>query len=214
MFAKKKNAMKIVITAGGTREYIDPVRFISNASTGKMGYALVKAAAAAGHNVTLITAPRGLEKPAGVEVVDVVTSCDMFEAVKAAFGCADCLIMAAAVSDYRPQTVADKKIKKAQSQLTITLEPTIDIIKWAGENKSRQIIVGFALEDTDLLKNAEAKMRAKNMDIIVANSPEAISADASQVYIKTRGNDWISLPQADKHATAKRIIEMIEAAAK
>ncbi len=204
--------MKIIVTAGGTREYIDPVRFISNASTGKMGYAIANAAAAAGHNVTLITAPTCLEKPAGVKIVDVVTSSDMFEAVKAAFDDADCLIMAAAVSDYRPQTVSDKKIKKSQSQLTIALEPTADIIKWAGENKSRQIIVGFALEDTDLLKNAEAKMRAKNMDMIVANSPAAISRDASQVHIKTRGTAWISLPEADKSTTAKKIIEMVEAA--
>jgi len=205
-----EKTMRIIVTAGGTREYIDPVRFISNASTGKMGYAIAKAAAEAGHSVTLITAPVSLEKPKGVEVIDVVTSSDMFEAVKSVFNRTDCLIMAAAVSDYRPVKTSAKKIKKHQSDLTITLEPTTDIIKWAGENKSEQIIVGFALEDTDLLKNAEAKMKAKNMDMIVANSPAAISSDTSQVHIKIRCSDWISLPEADKSATAAKIIEMLE----
>ncbi len=203
--------MKIVVTAGGTREYIDPVRFISNASTGKMGYAIAVAAAKAGHSVILITAPTGLTKPAGVKVVDVVTSGDMFDAVKAKFATADCLIMAAAVSDYKPQITSGKKIKKAQTQLTITLEPTADIIKWAGENKTRQIIVGFALEDTDLLENAQAKMQAKNMDMIVANSPAAISSDTSEVYVKIKGSEWIRFPESDKSATAQKIIEMVEA---
>jgi phosphopantothenoylcysteine synthetase/decarboxylase len=202
--------MKIIVTAGGTREYIDPVRFISNASTGKMGYAIAEAAVAAGHDVTLITAPAAIEPPKNAKIVSVVTSSDMFEAVKQNFHSADCLIMSAAVSDYRPKKSSDKKIKKAQAQLTIELEPTVDIIKWAGENKNRQIIVGFALEDENLLENAAGKMAAKNMDIIVANSPAAISAESSQVHIKISGGDWLTLPHSGKNETAVFLIEKIE----
>jgi phosphopantothenoylcysteine synthetase/decarboxylase len=202
--------MKIIVTAGGTREYIDPVRFISNASTGKMGYAIAEAAVAAGHDVTLITAPAAIEPPKNAKIVSVVTSSDMFEAVKQNFHSADCLIMSAAVSDYRPKKSSDKKIKKAQAQLTIELEPTVDIIKWAGENKNRQIIVGFALEDENLLENAAGKMAAKNMDIIVANSPAAISAESSQVHIKISGGDWLTLPHSDKNEIATFLIEKIE----
>ncbi len=202
--------MKIVITAGGTREYIDPVRYISNASTGKMGYALAQAAVDAGHTVLLISAPTTLEKPNGAKRIDVEGSEEMFEAVKAAFDDADCLIMAAAVSDYRPKNKAPLKIKKTAKELVLTLEPTTDIIKWAGENKGNRIIVGFALEDANLLENAEKKMKAKNMDIIIANSPAAISADSSSVHIKAIGQDWQTLPVSKKSVTAQIIISRIE----
>ena len=202
--------MNIVITAGGTREYIDPVRFISNASTGKMGYSLAQAAIDAGNSVVLISAPVSLQAPIGARLVNVVSSADMFEAVKAAFADADCLIMAAAVSDYRPKKPSAKKIKKTQTTLTLDLEPTTDIIKWAGANKDGRTIVGFALEDTDLLANAEKKMKAKNMDMIVANSPEAISSNSSVVHILAQGEKWQTLPAAEKPITAKIIIEAIE----
>lgn len=202
--------MNILITAGGTREYIDPVRFISNASTGKMGYALASAAVAGGHCVTLISAPVAIEPPDGVKIIDVVTSEDMFEAVQDAFAQTDCLIMAAAVSDYRPKSQSNKKIKKADTELTITLEPTTDIIKWAGQHKQKQTIVGFALEDTNLLENAESKMTAKNMNMIVANSPAAISADSSEIHIKVAGEDWQTLPASAKNDTAILIIKKLE----
>jgi phosphopantothenoylcysteine decarboxylase / phosphopantothenate---cysteine ligase len=202
--------MKIIVTAGGTREYIDPVRFISNASTGKMGYAIAAAALAGGHEVTLISAAVAVEPPDGAEVVAVVTADDMFEAVKRRFADTDCLIMAAAVSDYRPKAASDKKIKKSQAQLTIELEPTTDILKWAGENKKGQMIVGFALEDENLLENAGSKMAAKNMDMIVANSPAAISAESSQVHLRLIGGDWLALPHRSKTETAACIIKRIE----
>ena len=202
--------MKIVITAGGTREYIDPVRFISNASTGKMGYALAQAAIDAGNSVVLISAPVGLQPPIGIKLINVVSSEDMFEAVKEAFADADCLVMAAAVSDYRPKNPSDVKIKKAQTPLTLHLEPTTDIIKWAGENKAGRIIVGFALEDTDLFANAGNKMKAKNMDMIVANSPEAISSNISAVHLLVKGQKWQSVPASQKSITAEIIIEKIE----
>ncbi|MFI4913295.1 MAG: phosphopantothenoylcysteine decarboxylase [Sedimentisphaeraceae bacterium JB056] len=202
--------MRILVTAGGTREYIDPVRFISNASTGKMGYAIAQAALEAGHDVTLISAPVSLAVPQGADVIDVITSEDMFEAVKANINNFDCLIMAAAVSDYRPKISSDKKIKKEQAELTIELEPTTDILKWVGEHKRKQIIVGFALEDTNLLENAQSKMTAKKMDMIVANSPAAISADSSQVHIKIASEDWQTIPTTTKNITAAAIIKIIE----
>ena len=129
--------MNFLITAGGTREYIDPVRFISNASSGKMGYALAAAAINAGHSVTLITAPTNLLPPKGAKTVAVETSAEMFAAVKKYFAKCDCLIMAAAVSDYAPVKTSKTKIKKSDTVLTIKLKPTTDILKWAGQHKKK-----------------------------------------------------------------------------
>ena len=138
--------MRILITAGGTREYIDPVRFISNASSGRMGYALARAAIKTGHTVTLITAPTSLRIPNGVSVTNVETAAQMFEAVKKHFRRCDCLIMAAAVADYTPARPVKTKIKKTGQSITLQLQPTSDILKWAGKHKKEdQIIVGFAL---------------------------------------------------------------------
>jgi phosphopantothenoylcysteine decarboxylase/phosphopantothenate--cysteine ligase len=202
--------MHILITAGGTREYIDPVRFISNASTGKMGYAIARAAIAGGHTVTLVTAPVAIKTPAKANVVHVETSREMFVAVKEHFGGCDCLIMAAAVSDYAPVRTSKTKIKKSDSELTIKLKPTTDILKWAGRNKEDRIVVGFALEDKAIRKRAEEKLKGKKLDMIVANSPLAIAAEKSSVQIKTAEGDWVKLPHATKGATAKRIIRSVE----
>lgn len=207
--AKKK--LNILITAGGTREYIDPVRYISNASSGKMGYALARVAIKAGHKVTLITAPTTLKKPAGAKVIDVVTSGQMLKTVKAEFDKCDCLIMAAAVSDYKPTTSSATKIKKDQAEMILKLKPTQDILKWAGQNKKKhQLVVGFALEDKKLLKNAEKKLKVKNLDMIVANEPTAIAADTSTVHIKTSSDDWQTLPDKTKTASAAKIIKCVE----
>lgn len=203
--------MRIIITAGGTREYIDPVRFISNASSGRMGYALARAALNAGHEVILITAPAYLRKPAGVEVIEIESSAQMFTAVKNHFPDCDCLIMAAAVSDYKPAKQSPSKIKKSQADLTIDLKPTQDILSWAGRNKSQnQVVAGFALEDKNLKENAEKKLKSKKLDMIVANSPSAIAAENSTVYIKTAVGDWITFAESSKTATAKKIIKIIE----
>lgn len=201
--------MKILITAGGTREYIDPVRFISNASSGKMGYALAREAIKAGHKVTLITAPTALRKPAGAQIVEVETSAEMFDAVKKNFPKCKCLIMAAAVSDYKPAKTEKTKIKKANAQLSIKLKPTQDILKWAGRNKKKdQILVGFALEDKNLIANAENKLKQKKLDMIAANQPSAIEANKSTVHIKTKNTGWITLTQKTKQTTAKKIIQI------
>jgi len=174
--------MHFLITAGGTREYIDPVRFISNASSGRTGFALARAAVSAGHKVTLISAATNLRPPVSSRIVYVETSEEMFAAVKKHFSKCDCLIMAAAVSDYTPVKTAKTKLKKTHESLTIKLKPTADILKWAGKHKKvkskkvkaktgkRQIVVGFALEDKDLRANAEKKLTEKILNMIIVNT--------------------------------------------
>jgi len=206
---KKLKKLKFLITAGGTREYIDPVRFISNASSGQMGYALAQAAIDAGHSVVLVTTPTNLEEPKGAKVVRVETSSEMFEAVKRQFDNCDVLIMAAAVSDYAPVKVSKTKIKKSSRSLTITLKPTIDILSWAGSNKEHQFVIGFALEDKAVLDRAAKKLESKNADMIVANTPAAIGSPRSQVAVLSR--DFIlQLPMASKSATAKKIVSLLQ----
>ncbi len=162
---------KILITAGPTQEPIDPVRYISNHSTGKMGYQLAIVAASMGAEVILISGPSSLEKPAGVAFVSVVSAHEMFEAVEKQFSTSDIVILAAAVADYSPSTVADKKIKKKDETFTIELTKTIDIAKETGKLKREgQITVGFALETDKELENAKGKLVAKNFDLIVLNS--------------------------------------------
>jgi len=204
----KKN-MRILITAGGTREYVDPVRFISNASSGTMGYALAAVALEAGHKVTLISAS-DLQPPVGMDFVGVDSAAEMFAAVKKSFPKCDCLIMAAAVSDYTPVRPAKTKIKRADKQLTIKLKPTADILKWAGKHKKKnQIVVGFALEDKNLRANAEKKLKEKNLDMIIANTPAAVGADKSTVQIKVLNSSWIKIENVTKATIARRIISLV-----
>ncbi|MBC8218820.1 MAG: phosphopantothenoylcysteine decarboxylase [Planctomycetes bacterium] len=203
--------MHFLITAGGTREYIDPVRFISNASSGKMGCALARAALRAGHKVTLITAPMARREPDGAKVIKVESAAEMFEAVKKHFAKCDCLIMAAAVADYTPARPAKRKLKKTADSLTLNLKPTTDILKWAGSHKKgKQIVAGFALEDKALRKRAEAKMKEKNLDMIIANTPAAIGAEESTVQIGTAGADWSKVENKSKNAIARKIVTMLE----
>ena len=213
--------MRLLITTGGTREYIDPVRFITNASSGRMGYALTRAAVKAGHKVTLISAS-DLQPPVGVEFVGVDSAAEMFGAVKKHFPRCDCLIMAAAVADFTPDKQAKFKIKKTDKSLTIKLKPTADILKWAGKHKKTrrqkiehrkqrtQIVVGFALEDKNLREQAEKKLKEKNLDMIIANTPAAIGSDKSSVQIRIAGGKWLKIPQSSKTAIAIRVIATIE----
>jgi phosphopantothenoylcysteine synthetase/decarboxylase len=211
--------MRILITAGGTREYIDPVRFISNASSGKMGYALARAAIKAGHKVTLIAAPTSQKPPSEAKLINIETAAQMFEAVKKYFSRCDCLIMAAAVADYTPVRPAGAKIKKSDKSMTVKLKPTADILKWAGKQKrlnyqrakgKQKIVVGFALEDKNVRALAEKKLKDKSLDMIVANTPAAIGADRSNVQIKTSNASWLEIQNATKITTAKTIIRMLE----
>jgi phosphopantothenoylcysteine decarboxylase / phosphopantothenate---cysteine ligase len=208
---KRRRKIQFLITAGGTREYIDPVRFISNASSGKMGYELARSALLAGHNVTLITASTNLNVPQRAKVIEVESASDMFKAVKDKFSGCDCLIMTAAVSDYTPAKPARHKMKKSPGAITLKLKPTRDILKWAGTHKNKnQAVVGFALEDRDIKKGAERKIREKNLDIIVANTPAAIGSERCVVWIKKAGEKWCGLPEMSKKRLAGRLIRMIE----
>jgi phosphopantothenoylcysteine synthetase/decarboxylase len=212
--------MHFLITAGGTREYIDPVRFISNASSGKMGYALAQAALSRGHKVTLITTvdtPKLKTKNSKLKTVNVETASEMFAAVKKLFPQCDCLIMAAAVSDYTPVKYSKTKMKKGKKALTIKLKPTADILKWAGKQKLKtqnsklktKIVVGFALEDKNLKANAEKKLKEKNLDMIIANTPASIGSEKTQLFIKPAKSPWQKLKPATKQSVAKKIISLV-----
>jgi phosphopantothenoylcysteine synthetase/decarboxylase len=176
-----------------------------------MGYELARAAALTGHKVTLISAATNLPLPNGVKAVEVVSANELFEAVKDRFGECDCLIMAAAVSDYTPLKPARLKMKKSNEVITLKLKPTPDILKWAGNHKKQnQIVVGFALEDRNLRVNAQRKMREKNLDMIVANKPEVIGKAKSAVEIKIARGRWLSVRRTDKRVIAGKIIRLIE----
>lgn len=206
--ANQKTKLHFVVTAGGTREYLDPVRYITNASSGRMGYALAQAALKAGHKVTLITAPTTIVPPKGATMVEVVSAADMFAAVKKHFKQCDCLIMAAAVSDYTPLEKAKVKRKKEKQILTLKLKSTEDILAWAGKHKKKQLVIGFALEDRNLKANAQKKLISKNADMIIANTPAAIGAEQSSVYLKTPKTSWKRL-HGSKDQIAVLIIRTI-----
>ena len=210
--------MRFLITAGGTREYIDPVRFISNASSGKMGYALAQAALSRGHRVTLITTvdtPKLKTQNSKLKTVNVESAAQMFAAVKKFFYKCDCLIMAAAVADYTPARQSKTKIKKSKKTLTIKLKPTADILKWAGKLKTQnsklktKIVVGFALEDKNLKANAEKKLKEKNLDIIIANKPDSIGSEKAALDIKIAAGRWQKLKLTTKQSVAKKIISLV-----
>ena len=168
---------KILVTAGPTCEAIDPVRFITNHSSGKMGYAIARAAALRGAEVTLVSGPVGLEAPAGVKRVPITSAHDLFEAVTAVSGQQDIIIKAAAVADYRPASVSDEKIKKADNDLSIALERTEDTLQYLGSHKPEgQILCGFAMETSDLENRARAKLHKKNLNMIVANNVKVAGA--------------------------------------
>ncbi len=211
--------MHFLITAGGTREYIDPVRFISNASSGRMGYALARAALRAGHKVTLITTIENSKLKTKnsklLKIIKVETAAQMFDAVRKYFPLCDCLIMAAAVADYTPVRKSKIKIKRAKRDLIIRLKPTDDILKWAAKHKKKnQIVVGFALEDKAIRTRAGKKLKDKNLDMIIVNTPAAVGADKATVQIKTSGGRWMTLPASDKNIIAKKIIAIAENLAK
>lgn len=161
---------KILVTAGPTQEPIDPVRYITNHSSGKMGYAIAKAARDRGAEVTLVSGVTNLEKPIGIKVVDVVTTKDMYKEVFNHYDEADIIIKAAAVADYKPKDVSKNKIKKSDSDLSIELSRNPDILFELGKNKKDKILIGFAAETKDLLENAKSKISKKNLDFIVANN--------------------------------------------
>ncbi|MBR2071680.1 MAG: bifunctional phosphopantothenoylcysteine decarboxylase/phosphopantothenate--cysteine ligase CoaBC, partial [Phascolarctobacterium sp.] len=192
-FAKKDGDMvglKVLVTAAGTREPIDPVRFVGNRSSGKMGYAIAQAAAQRGAEVLLVTGPSALAIPANVKGMKVETTNEMLEAVMEAYDKMDVVIKAAAVADYRPRDVADQKIKKkTDDALTVVMDKNPDILKELGARKAHQVLVGFAAETQNLLDNAREKIVKKNLDMIVANDVTAAGAgfNTDSMYMSKAG---------------------------
>jgi len=195
---------RIVVTAGGTREPIDPVRFIGNRSTGRMGYAIAEAARDRGAEVVLISGPGWLPRPGGVDVVEVTSASEMNDAVRSALP-ADSLIMAAAVADYAPTEVAKEKIKKGPDELTLTLKRTEDILKGVTDVRVK---VGFAAESEDLIGNAKRKLVEKGLDLIVANGVEGFGSEENKVAIIDRAGIE-ELPLLSKREVAERILDRV-----
>lgn len=218
-YKNKKNTFinkKIVVTAGPTREKVDPVRFFSNYSSGKMGYAIAEEAASYGADVTLISGPTNLQKPIGVKLLEVESAKQMYEATLEEFKEADVVIKAAAVADYRPSETYSQKLKKSPGNLNMELERTKDILGELGRQKTTQLLVGFAAETDNLIENARKKLREKNADIIVANditeAGAGFAVDTNKVTIISRNIDPIQLPQMDKREVARRLLAEIEKA--
>lgn len=201
----------LLVTAGPTREYIDPVRFITNRSSGKMGYAIAEAAQARGAKVTLISGPVNLKPLNNVAMINVVTTHEMYEAVMAHYTNATMIIKSAAVSDYRPQQMADQKIKKKSDKLTIELEKTEDILAALGKVKGDRLLVGFAAETEHVIEHAQGKLAAKNLDMIVANDVTAVDAgfdkDTNRVTLILRNGNQNVLPLMSKREVADRILD-------
>ena len=206
---------KIVVTAGATREPLDPVRYLTNHSTGKMGYAVARACMLRGADVTLLTAPTALRPVPFVKTVPFTTASDLFAAVKENIEGADALVMAAAVADYRPAAVADNKIKKKDGDLSLPLARTDDILGWLGEHKPAGLFVcGFSMETENLLENSAAKMKKKNLDLIVANNlktPGAGFGTDTNVVTMISPAGAEDLPLMDKTEVGDRIADKIAA---
>lgn len=206
--------MKILITAGPTREHLDPVRFLSNRSTGKMGFALAQAAAERGHTVTLVAGPVSLPTPEGVARVDVVSAVEMLEAVRRLLPEHDALVMTAAVADWRPRQASATKLKKSEMRPVIELEPNPDILKTVAPLKGRRMFVGFAAETGDPLAEARRKLAAKGLDLIVANDvaqPDAgFAVDTNRVTLVAAAGEPEVLPLMSKLEAGREIVVRLE----
>ena len=205
---------KILITAGPTREFLDPARFISNPSTGLMGYEIAKCALEAGMEVTLISGPVLLTVPKKINLVSIVTAQEMFEAVRKFFPSCSALVMTAAVSDYRPVSYSKGKLKKSRERLRVDFVRNPDILEWAGKNKKNQLLIGFAAETEDVIQNGIKKLKAKNLDLVIANKIGANDAGFESQSIRCA---FLSRRKADsklrimkKSAAAKKIIKIVK----
>jgi len=206
--------MKILITAGPTREFLDPIRFLSNRSTGKMGFAIAEAAAERTHEVTLIAGPVMLATPANVRRLDVVSACDMLMAVKRLLPLHDALVMSAAVADWRPKHKSDRKLKKSSMSPVVELEANPDILKTVQPLKAKRLFVGFAAETGDPLAEAHRKLLSKGIDMIVANDvtqPDAgFEVDTNRVIFISISEPPISLPLQSKLDVGRAVIVWLE----
>ena len=204
---------RVLVTAGPTREALDPVRYITNHSSGRMGYAVAKAAAARGAYVQLVSGPVNLKKPPFMEVVDVASAQEMFEAVRERFAGSTIVVKAAAVADYRPATVAEDKIKKKDGDLSLALERTQDILKYLGEHRAEgQYICGFSMETQNMVENSRAKLVKKNVQMIAANNLKVEGAgfgvDTNVLTLITRDGET-ALPIMSKEEAADRLLDEI-----
>jgi phosphopantothenoylcysteine decarboxylase/phosphopantothenate--cysteine ligase len=204
---------RLLVTAGPTYEPLDPVRFVGNRSSGRMGFALAEAAAARGARVVLVTGPTHLAPPAGVECVRVETTQEMYEAVLARAAGADAVIKAAAPADYRATQVAPSKIKKGREVLTLELTPTPDILAELSRRKGASVLVGFAAETEEVVANAREKLRKKNLDLVVANEvgvrDAGFAAETNRVTLVGADGDTESLPLLSKREVAHRILDRV-----
>ena len=212
-FPKDMEGLKVMVTAGPTQEIIDPVRYVTNHSTGKMGYSIAKICALRGADVTLVSGKTSLEPPMFVTVVPVTTAKDMYEAVVSGSEETDIVIKAAAVADYRPKKVSDEKIKKSDGQMVLEMERTEDILGYLGAHKREgQFLCGFSMETENMLENSKAKLAKKHVDMIVANNLKVQGAgfgtDTNIVTIITKEN-ITELELLSKDEVAKRLLDEI-----
>jgi phosphopantothenoylcysteine synthetase/decarboxylase len=202
--------VRFLITAGPTREPIDPVRYLSNRSSGKMGYAIAEAAIEAKHEVLLISGPVDVDRPRGVAVISVSTSDEMFDAVRRHTSRCDILVMCAAVADYKPLKVSKSKIKKRGENISLDLDPTRDILASLPKNRN-YLVVGFAAETENIEANAREKLRKKNCDIIVANDARiAMESDENEVAIFYRDDEKEKISRAPKKIVARELVKIFE----
>lgn len=205
---------KVIVTAGPTMVPIDPVRILTNRSSGKMGYSIAEEARDRGAEVVLISGPTSLRKPNGIKVIDIKTNEDMFNAIKNEFKDADIVIKSAAVADYKAKNYSNEKIKKTGDDLNLIFERDRDILKTLGDMKENQILVGFAAESSNLKENAKGKLERKNLDYIVANDiskPETgFASDENKVTIISKSGEEVSLEKMSKREVAKNIFDIIK----
>ncbi len=210
---KDMAGLKVLVTAGPTREKIDPVRYLSNHSTGKMGYAIARAAISRGAEVTLVTGKTDLTPPGEADTVEIVSAADMARAVKERARNQDIIIKAAAVADYRPKYTADEKMKKSDSGLNIELERTEDILGFLGAHKMQgQFLCGFSMETENMLENSREKLRKKNLDLIVANNLKEQGAGFgtdTNIVTLLSPTDTVQLPLLSKEEVAHRLLDYI-----
>jgi phosphopantothenoylcysteine decarboxylase/phosphopantothenate--cysteine ligase len=203
----------ILVTSGRTQEPLDPVRYLSNRSSGKMGYALAEAARRRGAKITLISGPSHLPVPGELNFVRVERAREMYSAVRTRFARADVLIMAAAVSDFVPSVISPEKTKKKEEEINLRLKPGVDILKEMGKRKKKQILVGFSLETQDEIRNSKRKLTEKNLDLVVINNPTIPGAgfevDTNRVILIDKKGKVEKLPLLPKKEVAERVLDKV-----
>lgn len=205
--------MRIVVTAGPTRERLDPVRYLSNRSSGKMGYAIAEAAIADGHEVVLISGPVNVDPPGSAKLISILTADEMFDAVHQKVANCDALVMCAAVADYKPANVSEHKLKKSDAPISLPLVPTRDILASLPKQDRKYFVVGFAAETRELETNAQKKMREKNCDMMVANDVSSadvgMERDENAVTIFFRNGESKKISRTSKKNIARQLIKII-----